>query len=308
MIDNLLDQSAIEAGQQHLAVTQVSLRTVIMEVVEELGPLVREKNHRVAFPKDEDIWVSADQDKLQQIVMNILANAVKYTAHGGSITVDAFATGGMATVTISDTGEGIPPDQIPRLFDPFFRVQRAGRNKVQGLGLGLSIVKQLVQLHGGSIEVHSELGKGTRIAFSVPLATPPPIRTTRSTEAAILIVDDDPDIRETLSDRLRAWDFRVVTVCKGEECLAVLNTEDVRGVLLDIGMPGMDGIQTLASIRDRYPGIPIIIITAAASEARAADAISSGAQGYLLKPISANRLQQTVERWFTPVTLQHTKV
>ncbi|MCC2643268.1 MAG: protein of unknown function, putative Histidine kinase [Nitrospira sp.] len=303
MIDNLLDQSAIEVGQPHLAITEVSLGTVIAEVVEELTPLVKEKNHRVTFTYEGEIWVLADPDKLQQIVINILANAVKYTAHGGSITVEVFSTGGMANITISDTGEGIPPDQISRLFDPFFRVQQAGTTRVKGLGLGLAIAKEFVQLQGGSIDVQSELGKGTTFVFSVPLASPPPITTTMSTEAAILIVDDDSDIRETLSDRLRAWDFRVLTVDTGREALAALDTEDVKGVLLDIGMPGMDGIEVLTSMRDCHPSIPVILITAAASEARAASAIASGAQGYLLKPISASRLQQTVERWFTSVSL-----
>ena len=303
MIDNLLNQASIEAGKIRLSMLEVSLSAVISNAVDQLRPLLERKGHRIAIIVDEALTVWVDRDKVSQIVTNLVSNAIKYTQEGGSITIHLARKDKFAQVFISDTGEGIPAGVIPHLFDPFFRVNHSERSSVKGLGLGLSIVKQLVELHGGTIEVRSELHHGTEFTFTMPLVRIPisstvcfPCRGHR-----ILVVDDDADIRQMLSDRLRANRFEVLQAHEGKEALDVLARNSLHGMILDIGIPGLDGLEVLTLVRENYPTMPIIMITAAASEERAVAGILAGAQAYLLKPLNGMQFQQTIDRWFVRI-------
>jgi CheY-like chemotaxis protein len=254
----------------------------------------------VALP---DITVRADPDRVSQIVTNLLDNAIKYTEKGGAISVVIAATSaGVATVSVSDTGQGIPKEALPKLFDPFFRVNQQERSQSKGLGLGLAIVKELVELHGGTIAVESELGKGTLVRFTLPLSTQGPFDEARgsSPRPRLLVVEDDQDIRDMLRDRLRSEGYTVQTAGDGRETIALLRQGSIDGVILDIGIPEIDGLEVLSLLRRQDQTLPVVIMTAVESLDRALLAMEAGAQAYLLKPFEIGQLKLVVDRWFKP--------
>ncbi len=197
LINDLLDLSRIEAGRIELRRTAIEIGALIRDVVDSLRPLAGEKAlDLLAVPGPSPLHVFADRDKLQQVLVNLTGNAVKFTPPGGTVTVSARPVPGMGAstptsanptgpaqrapdalrsveVTVEDTGEGIPPDELAAIFDKFHQVRRDGRHKAHGTGLGLSIAKSLIELHGGGIRVESEVGRGSRFIFSLPAAGPP---------------------------------------------------------------------------------------------------------------------------------------
>jgi CheY-like chemotaxis protein len=283
----------------------VDLRKFAADVVEQLRPSATAKQQRLeAVVPDSPIKVWADADCLIQIFTNLVHNAIKFTPVEGRVNVVVSRGGQHAHVFVTDTGRGIPTDVIPTLFNPFSRIGQTREVGEKGLGLGLSIVKTLVELHGGVVSVQSKEGEGSTFRFTVPLS--PAVRESESRGRAggkrILVVDDDPDIRQLLMDRLNTYGYEVETASGGSAALDVLRDTAFDGMILDIGMPDMDGVEVLRLIRERYSEIPIIMVTASGSKERAVQAVNMGAQAYLLKPFEAAQLKETVERWFGPAT------
>jgi CheY-like chemotaxis protein len=205
-------------------------------------------------------------------------------------------------VSVCDTGPGIPQGFLDQIFDPFFRVKQA-RSGTKGLGLGLSIVRTLVELQGGTIVARSEPGQGAQLSFTVPLlpTIAMPLGGASPDAPRILVVDDDPDIRQLLQDRLRAKGYRAQSVADGVQALEAVRAETFEGMILDIGLPSMDGMDVLRQIRKWDQQIPIVMVTASGSKELAVRAISMGAQAYLLKPFDVDELQRIVEYWFRPL-------
>jgi signal transduction histidine kinase/ActR/RegA family two-component response regulator len=304
MISDLLDRSRIESGKIELALAEVALPALAAEVVEQLRVLAVTKGQLLQLECSEpDVTVWADADRLSQILTNLVDNAIKYTPDGGTVTVcitrEASHT---AKLLVKDTGEGISPDALPKLFDRFFRISRPRTSHVTGLGLGLSIVKDLVELHGGTIAVRSEEGKGTEFTVTLPIrcAVEPKVDHDPQAGRCILVVDDDPDIRQLLSDRLGTAGYHVQVTADGREALVALQETTFDGVILDIGLPDITGLAILREIRDRHPRVPVVMITAAQARERAALAMEAGAQACLRKPFDAVQLQQVVERCVGP--------
>jgi CheY-like chemotaxis protein len=303
MIANLLHRSRIEEGKEQHFPVDVSLGMLAQDAVEQLRQLAAANGQHLELIGDSTpIQVWADPDGVNRILTNLIENALKYTPRQGSIRVVLEVQDAkMASVSIADTGEGIAPDDIPRLFDPFYRAARHQKgSKKEGLGLGLSIVKQLVELHGGSIWVESREGAGSTFRFTLPLSRPLDRRPPTHDRAPrrVLLVDDDADIRQLLADRLTADGYDVLTAPDGREALACLGTERFDGMILDIGLPHIDGLRVLQALRDRQRDVPVIMITAAAAQERALQALEAGAQAYLLKPLDAQEFKRTVDRWF----------
>jgi CheY-like chemotaxis protein len=232
---------------------------------------------------------------------NLLDNAIKYTPEGGHISINlSVGDHEMARVVVRDTGQGIPADALPKLFDPFFRVHHQERSQTKGLGLGLAIVKDLVDLHGGSIMVHSTVDEGTEFSFTLPLHSraPEPAAPLPAARRRLLVVDDDTDICDLLRDRLESDGFHVDTATDGGTALRILAEAPIDGVLLDIALPEMDGLEVLRQLRPQQPSLPVVMMTAVEALDRAMAAVEAGAQGYLLKPFDAARLRHIVDHWF----------
>ncbi len=246
------------------------------------------------------VW--ADRDRLIQIVTNLLQNAVKFAPEGGSILVTVRQENQMlAGVSVRDTGPGISPEFLDQIFDPFFRVKQA-RSGTKGLGLGLSIVRTLVELQGGTIVAKSEPGQGAELSFTIPLlpAMAAPLAGASAEAPRILIVEDDQDIRQLLQDRLRAKGYRIQLEVDGVRALEAVRAETFEGMILDIGIPSMDGMDVLRQIRRWDQRIPIVMVTASGSKELAIRAIGMGAQAYVLKPFDIDELERIVDCWFRP--------
>jgi signal transduction histidine kinase/ActR/RegA family two-component response regulator len=301
MITDLLDLSRVEAGKLSLSFDPLLLPAVVAEVMEQLRPLAKAKDLQLnVTAPTHDLRVWADPDRLNQILTNLLDNAIKYTPEGGSITVETFAgAGDLAHVLVRDTGQGIPQDALPKLFDPFFRVQHHERSQTKGLGLGLAIVKDLVELHGGTNAVRSEIGQGTQFDFTLPLHPPhgQPIQEAQ-TFRRLLILDNDRDIRVLLKDRLESEGYQVQTAEDSRVALRLIKEGSIDGLLLDIALSEFDGLQVMEQLRTMGSNVPVVVMTAVDALERAMAAVEAGAQGYLLKPFDAAQLRQIVDRWF----------
>jgi signal transduction histidine kinase len=302
MIANLLDQSRIQFGKIEVSAEAIELRDFVEDLLEQLRPLAVEKKQQLDLCcRDRELVAWADRDKLAQIVTNLVENAIKYTPQEGHITVELSRAGPAYTkVSVIDDGSGIPEDALTKLFDPFFRVRQSGRLATKGLGLGLSITKYLVELHGGTLSVSSELGKGSRFDCTLPLK---PVIEKRAVSPVasgklILVVDDDPDILQFLADRLGSYGYTVQMATDGRKALEAFRQQPLQGVVLDIGIPEIDGLEVLQQIRESRSPIPVIMVSASGSKERAIQAVAMGAQAYLLKPFDAGRLKDVVERWF----------
>jgi signal transduction histidine kinase len=302
MIEDLLDRTRVETGTLELLPAEVALRTWVVEVQEQLRPLAAAKRQRLdVYYPDTDLVLWADVDRLVQILTNLVQNAIKFTQEEGEIVIRVVHDSPhFAGIAVKDTGPGIPSEALGKIFDPFFRVGQERKHAPKGLGLGLSITKTLVELHGGTISVRSELGKGTEFYCTLPLR--PALDSlqegvVRTNGRRVLVADDDPDIRQLLSDRLQAYGYCAETAIDGAHALNIMQVETFDGLILDIEMPDMDGLDVLQQIRSRELRMPVIMVTASGSKDRAVQAVSMGAQAYVLKPFDPIELQHIVEHW-----------
>ena len=304
MIEALLDRTRIQSGRLDLVPGEIDLGHCVADAVEQLRLLAQAKQQTLeAIIPPAPLMVWADRDRLIQIVTNLAQNAVKFTPEGGRIMVTVKQkTQTLAGVSVHDTGPGIPPEFLDQIFDPFFRAKE-GRSEIKGLGLGLSIVRTLVELHGGTITARSEPGQGAELYFTIPLL---PIITASLGNASasaprILVVEDDQDIRQFLQDCLQARGYRVQTAVDGIQALDAVHAETFEGMILDIGIPSADGMDVLQKIRRWDQQIPIVMVTASDSKELAIRAISMGAQAYMLKPFDIDELQRVADYWFRPL-------
>lgn len=305
MITDLLDRTRIETGQLALCPAEVDLERCVAEIIEQLRPLARGKQQTLTshYPASTLIvWV--DRDRLIQILTNLVHNAIKFTPTEGRIDVSVSSSdGAFATIRVRDTGPGIPEGALAKIFDPFYRTAQGRQQRIegQGLGLGLSIVKTLVELHGGRVTVRSEPGQGSEFSVTLPLIPAAPLASAHEAPVSkrLLIVDDDPDIRQLLADRLTAEGYETEPAVDGIQALKAMQERRFAGVLLDIGLPQLDGLEVLRQVRRWNQQTPIVVVTAAQSKDLAVRAIGLGAQAYVLKPFNLPELHHAVRSWFT---------
>lgn len=302
MIAELLDRSRIESGKMDLLPSEVDLKKCVSEVVEQLRAFAVSKGQQLEehLPSD-GLMVWADGDRVVQILTNLLHNAIKFTPEGGRIAVRVQTDApNLVRVSVADSGPGIPPEALAKIFDPFFRVGQEHRGSPKGLGLGLSIAKTLVELHGGSITVKSQPGRGCDFVFTLPLSPAWKARQSRRGMAAkqILVVDDDADIRQLLLDWLTSQGYAAETARDGAQALAALQSGRFDGVILDMGLPDLDGLEVLRRLREWNHSIPVLVVTASDAKERAVRAVSLGAQAYLLKPFDLRHMEELADYWF----------
>ncbi|MGH7287549.1 MAG: hybrid sensor histidine kinase/response regulator, partial [Myxococcota bacterium] len=276
LVDDLLEVSRITRGTIDLRREQVDLAGTLASAVETSMPLIEQSGQRldVALPA-EPLTVEGDSVRLTQVFANLLNNAAKYTAAGGKIQLNAARVGDRIEVAVRDTGRGIPVEMLPRVFEMFAQIDRSpNRVRGSGLGIGLTLVKRLVEMHGGSVEARSKgLGEGSEFVVRLPLAATgsqsaagAAAKRTRSAVLAarrILVVDDNRDAASSLGMLLELRGAEVWVVHDGAAALKALATHQPSIVLLDIGMPGMDGHEVARQIRQQpeHRDVTLIALT-----------------------------------------------
>jgi len=304
LVEDLLDMSRIIQGNVRLGMEPLDLAAVLDSAIESLKPTADARRIAVTAeaPRGTAI-VSGDQSRLQQVIWNILSNALKFTPQGGRLDARVEADGAHAIVRISDSGEGIAPEFLPHVFDRFRQENAAVTRTHSGLGLGLSLVRHLVELHGGTIEAASDgKGKGATFTVYLPLLGAsamqgrsaaqilPDVNTIRG--RLVLVVDDDADTRELAAVALSEAGVEVATAASAQEALASIATRQPDAIVADIGMPGVSGYDLVRQLHANptLAGIPVVALTAyGGAEARDA-ALSAGFSAYVRKPYDPRAL------------------
>lgn len=304
LLDDLLDVSRITRGKIELRRQTVELAAIVDQVVESCRPMIAERHQAlsVTLPR-QPLNLEADPTRLHQVLGNLLNNAAKYTPLGGQIHLLVEEAEGAAVLRVMDTGVGIAPEFLPRIFDLFSQSDLSLSRSEGGLGIGLTMVKRLVELHGGSVAAHSEgAGRGSEFVVRLPLAQSPlaSAETPRHTErlattpgCRVLIVDDNRDAAETLADLARLWGHEVQTALDGPSALELVRAFRPQIVVLDIGMPGMDGYEVARQLRSMVELAPVslIALTGYGQEDDCRRAREAGFEHHLTKPVDPDALQ-----------------
>ena len=304
LVDDLLEVSRISRGRITLQREHVRLRRVIDAAVEASLPGIERAGHRLAVTAGhENAWVHADPVRLAQVFVNLLNNAARYTPARGSIELSVARQGDDVAVTVADDGIGIAAEQLPRLFEMFSQVDPGPGHALGGLGIGLSLSRRLMQLHGGALHGHSDgLGRGSRFTAVLPLA----VEGAREAEPAVappeaqpraprrvLVVDDNRDAAESTALLLSTLGAQVQVVYDGASALDVARQWMPEVVLLDIGMPGMDGHQVARSLRAQVgPRVPFLVALTGWGQAQDRERTRhSGFDHHMVKPVEMKTLQ-----------------
>lgn len=304
LVDDLLDVSRVTRGMVLMQKTQVDMKRVVAEAVEQAQPLIEARKHSLTLNlTSEEALVNGEQMRLIQVLANLLNNAAKYTPEGGTIALTLQSTGTEVQVTVSDTGIGMAPDMVRHAFDLFIQAERAPDRSQGGLGLGLALVKSLVELHGGTVSCSSAgLGSGSTFSVSLPRlveqyrSTPHAPEENRITSPGeslrILVVDDNEDAAQTLAMLLDSMGHEVLVEHDPYRALETAVTETPRVCMLDIGLPGIDGNELARRLRARpeNANTTLIALTGYGQEDDRATAYAAGFDYYLVKPVDAKKL------------------
>jgi CheY-like chemotaxis protein len=314
LISDLLDVSRIVSGKLQLEIRELSLPVVVADAIDTVQKDADEKGIVIERHFERAVAsIAGDPARLQQIVWNLLSNAIKFTARGGLVTVGVRQSGSDAEITIADTGVGVSPDFLPHIFDRFQQADQSMTRKFGGLGLGLSIVKHLVEQHGGSIRAESPgEGHGATFIIVLPSSSRAERRETRQAHSRcaealpaaslagirVFVVEDDPDTREFLERFLAGSGAEVNAVSTAAEALAQLPECNADILVADIGLPDMDGYELMHRIRQleaqHCGAIPAIALTAYARTEDRTRALRAGYQVHLGKPVEPIELVATI--------------
>ncbi len=304
LVDDLLDVARITRGKLELKRERVELAIVVRNAVETSRPLVEQMGHEleVRLPQ-EPVYLDADPVRVTQIFQNLLNNAAKYTERGGRLSIVAECDGGMIAVTVRDTGIGIPLDTLPRVFDVFAQFGPPVDRSQGGLGLGLTLVKRLAEMHGGSVEARSDgSGKGSTFTVRLPVADarasiadePSAGMGQPVTGRRILVVDDNRDGADSLAMMLRVLGHQVLVNYDGEGALQAAATFRPDLVLLDIGLPGMNGREVCRRIREQPGGgeMVLVAVTGWGQEDDRRRSLDAGFDDHFVKPVNPADLER----------------
>ena len=308
LIDDLLDVSRISRNKLELRRQRIELQDIVRGAVEISKPVIDQNGHRLEQDiSAEPVYLIADMARLTQALMNLIINAAKYTDAGGRIHVIARREGEQAVLRVRDNGIGIEASSLPKLFDMFFQAAPAADRSQGGLGIGLSLVKSVVELHGGTVEARSGgLGKGSEFILRVPAlaraAPQPPTKPAADAGAAkgnarrVLVVDDNEDGAESLALFLQIGGHEVKTAYDGEEAVAAAESFRPEVILLDIGMPKLNGYEACRRIRERDWGRDIVLIaqTGWGQDEDKRRAKEAGFDQHLVKPVDPLALMKIV--------------
>jgi two-component system, sensor histidine kinase len=301
LVDDLLDVSRITEGRIELRLTRLAVAAIVAQAAESVESLIREKGHALLIADDaEGLHVEGDHARLVQCVANVLTNAAKYTAPGGEIRVEVRTQGSEVVIAVTDNGPGIAPQLLPRIFDLFVQGERTLDRSQGGLGIGLSIVRRLIEMHGGRVVATSGgLGRGATFALHLPLTdashtieSPTGARAVRSRR--ILIVDDNVDAANSLAALLQIEGHETQTAYNAADALARFKVFQPDVAVLDIGLPDMDGYSVAARIRKMHASVQIIALTGYGQPDDIRHAYSNGFHGHLTKPADTAALARMI--------------
>jgi signal transduction histidine kinase/DNA-binding response OmpR family regulator len=301
LVNDVLDLARVEAGRLDLKPVHFELNDLVLQTIATLQPLADQKNQVVTLDLDP-VGIEADPSRVRQIILNLLSNAIKFTDAGGeirlSVSVDA---GGEARLTVADTGHGIGVADIDRIFEAFHQAESEGRPRQEGTGLGLALTRQLVEAHGGRIEVRSEIGVGSAFTVRLPirhavvdpsLEHPPAIPPGKP---SVLVIEDDSAARELLRLHLEGAGYAVLATSSGRQGLAWVTEARPDAVLLDILLPDIDGWEILQRLKadPQTRAIPVMVVSVVDNRQLG---LALGAIDYFVKPISREPLLEAIGR------------
>jgi len=306
LVDDLLDASRLSRGRLELKRTPVDLRVAIANAVESVRPLIDASRHEldVRMPASP-VRVNGDQVRLTQAISNVLTNAAQYTEPGGRIEVELHVTGDDARLRVADNGIGIEPSLLPRIFEMFMQGEQRPGEPRHGLGLGLAVAKRLVELHGGTIEAHSDgRGKGTELVVTLPLVAahradyPAHANGHYKLGRRILVADDNTDAARAMAEVLGAVGHEVRTASDGLNAIEIAERFRPDLILLDIGMPRLDGYETCRRLRQSPWGkdIAIYAVTGWGQASDRKRTREAGFDAHLVKPVSIAAIQELITR------------
>ena len=302
LVDDLLDVTRIGRGMLELRREDVDLLAAAREAVETVRPMAESRRHEIKLSLcDKPLHVSADPSRLQQVLSNLLVNAIRYTPPGGRISLSVERQQTEAVVRVSDNGIGIAPDMLPAVFDMFMRAETAARQSEAGLGLGLTLVRNLVEMHGGTVQVFSAgLGKGSEFSFRLPLpaaadqADKPqqPLAAQPVARLRVLVVDDNQDVAMTLAAVVRHNGHEVRLAHDGPAAVEAAKTWRADLVLIDIGLPGINGYDVARRLREEL-GLKqslLVALTGYGQEEDRRRSFEAGFDRHIVKPVRSDTL------------------
>ena len=304
LVNDLLEVSRITTGRIQLRQDRIVLQGILERAIESARPLMDQRRHtfKLSMPP-LPIWLSADAHRLEQVVVNLLNNAAKYTNEGGHIWLTLQQEGQEAVIRVKDSGVGIPPELLPRIFDLFTQADRTIDRSEGGLGIGLALVERLVAMHGGKVEAHSTPGQGSEFAVRLPVALAPearissdsPITEERKTPPLrILVVDDNVDAAQSLAVLLKANGHQAHAVHDGRAAIEAAREYQPNLILLDIGLPGMDGYQVAEKVRHELElrNVVLVAMTGYGQESDKQRSKEAGFDHHLVKPADFSKVEQ----------------
>jgi CheY-like chemotaxis protein len=308
LVDELLDVSRISQGKIVLKKEQVELAKIISHSVETVRPMVDQREQRLSVEVSaHPVWLMGDFARLSQVVANLLNNASKYTPEGGHIRLVASGGAGRATISVEDNGGGIDPELLPRVFELFVQGERALDRSQGGLGIGLTLVKRLVELHQGQVEAASPgVGRGATFRVTLPAISavhasnlaPVEVTSPQVYGRRVLVVDDNADAAESTAAFLRLEGHEVKTVMDGNEALSSVRVFAPHVIVLDIGLPGLDGYAVARRLREQgdTSHALLIAVTGYGAKEDRERAMEAGFDYHFVKPTDPRQIQQAIEQ------------
>jgi len=308
LVDDLMEVSRITTGRVQLRQDRVAMNGIVERAVESARPLIEHHGHELTVSlSPEPIWLDADAARLEQVIVNLLTNAAKYTADGGRIGLTVEQRGDECVLRVKDTGVGIAPELLPKVFDLFTQAERSLDRSQGGLGIGLALVQRLVELHRGRVEAMSVLGQGSEFVVRLPVVvSPAPKSASTRTKATaptgpslrVLVVDDNVDAAQSLGDLLKAYGHDVRTAHTGPNAVAAASDFNPDVVLLDIGLPELNGYEVARRIRQQPTPKKAVLVamTGYGQESDRQKSQEAGFDHHLVKPADFGKVQEILAR------------
>ena len=307
LVDDLLEVARITTGRIVLQLEHIDLRAAAQRAAETVRPLIAQRKHNLLISLAPDpVWLHADLGRLEQVVVNLLTNAAKYTDEGGQIQLTVQQDRDEALLRVADTGLGIAPDLLPNIFDMFTQAERSLDRSQGGLGVGLTIVKRVVEMHSGKVQVFSAgLGLGSEFIVRLPIVPPPTGQPQPSSNPAavqappalrVLVVDDNKDAADSTAAILRQSGHDVRVAYSGPAGIEEALAYQPKAVLLDIGLPEMDGYEVARRLRQnpQFAGLSLIAVTGYGQDVDRQRSFEAGFDAHVVKPVDPRKLQALV--------------